>query len=110
MKVVTGSPTAHRAPLEVADRAYLLGPYQLEAADVASGQEHERRASVKLDQEGTDEVHREVGPAGGQASRYSYPSPFGDVDELHLAEPSEFQQLLGDILGRLARASRPGQP
>src|SRR6266853_4115317 len=66
----------HCAPLEVADRAHLLGPYQLEAADVASGQEHERRARVKLDQEGPDEIHREVGPAGGQASRYSYPSPF----------------------------------
>src|SRR5215470_12150939 len=64
----------HRAPLQVTDGLDMLGPNQLEAADVASRQEYDRRAAIKLDQEGAHKVHGEVGSAGGEAPRNPYPS------------------------------------
>src|SRR5262245_62275920 len=81
----------HCARLEGTDGLDTLGPDQLEAANVPSRQEHDRRAAIKLDQKGAHKVHCEVCPAGGEAARDPDPSAFREIGELYLPESLEFQ-------------------
>ena len=73
-----------------------IGADQLEAADVDSGEGHERRTRVQLDDDPGRGVRAQVDVAG--QARFQILG-LGDLDVLHVGESFAPQQLLGNVLG-----------
>ena len=79
--------------LQIADRAHLVRPEQLVAADMDPGEEHDRLPRVNVEQKVRGKVHADVDKALGQGL---FDRRFTDV--LHIREPLGPQQLFGEVL------------
>src|SRR5262245_14368619 len=80
----------------------MLGPEQLEAADMSSGQNDNWIASVDSHDQRTGEVHVDVRLAGRQRRFDPFCSLLLDI--LHVIEPLAPKQLFGNVLWSLADA------
>ena len=97
-------PNADGLPLEIAQGAHALGREQLVAAGVHAGQDGDRSAGVETQDQRTGEVHVDARLAGGEGVGDRALSVLLDVP--HVGEALTAQEVLRDVLRRLAHARR----
>src|SRR5262249_7935163 len=88
----------------IANGADPIGPEQLEAADVPTGQHDDGRSPLHPDGQGRDEGHHDVDLPGSQRIRLRN-HPLLVLDVLDFGKAFAVEKLLGHVLGRDAEAA-----
>jgi hypothetical protein len=96
----------HAPALQVPDRADRLVRDQLEAPDMAAGENHQGGALIQVQEEWSEEAHPHLGLTGDQGPVRQRPLP----DELDIGKPLRLEEGVHHILRGLTDACGPGQP
>ena len=96
----------HAPALQVPNRADRLVREQLEATNMAAGENHQGGALIQAQEEWPEEEHPHLGVAGDQGPVRSRRLP----DELYIGKPLSLEEGFHNILRGLTDARGPGQP